>query len=337
MATSAKGAGRPKASPTELRLRRIGKHFEAADQFLLEYQENTDNRRQKGGGKQPFNAYIKSLQEKLAMYKAYLEMVASFADKAGYEVDTDIVIEDQDKERPWDKLKQHFRDANDNALSLKDELKERRIAFDGSRTQYNKSYPYNEWNGFWLEAELNAAERLASSAIMSFDMMGISYMTIDECLASTEAKKGRKTFVNKQGKNTNNEHTQLHASIVRHTTRLKNALDEFEMSLEDATVQAVRGLIASKDKSTSKKGKQIFKLKSKIQSMEDELTRMLAESSEADQVRFDIAMAKKERLPLVKLENANKITPIQRIKLAKLDQEIESLRETLKSLEEQAA
>lgn len=337
MATQTKGAGRPKASPNELRLRRIGKHFEAADQLLTEHKGDNDVKRKKGGGKQPFNAYVKSLQEKLAMYKAYLEMVASFAEKAGYEVDTDIVIEDEDKERPWSKLKTHFRDADDNKLSLKNELKERRTVFDGSRDDYNKSYPYNEWNGFWLEAELNAAERLASSAIMSFDMMGINYMTLDECLATTEAKKGRETFVNKKGKNKSNKFTQMHASIVRHTTRLRKAVAEMGLELEDLTSEVINEWVESDDKSVSKKGRQIQKLRNKIKSMEDELSTALSEAPEDEQVKFDIAMAKKEKLPLVKLKNANKITPIQRVKLANLDKEIEALKETLKSLEEEEA
>jgi len=69
--------------------------------------------------------------------------------------------------------------------------------------------------------------------------------------------------------------------------------------------------------------------------MESDLEQKLKDAPWEDQVGFDIALLKKERLPLVKLQNANQITPIQRVKLANLDKQIQALKETLEEKEKE--
>ncbi len=327
-----KSAGRPKAKPSELCLRRIGKHFEAADQLLATFQNAKAELRDSGYGKQPFNSYVKSLQERVAMYNAYLELLSIYADDAGYEINTDTTLSDEDKERPWNKLKEHFRDKDDQKLSLKDELKERRKVFDGSQRAYNKSYPYIEWSGFWFEAEINAAQRLASQAIMSFDLMGVNYLTLDQCLSTAEAKKGRDTFINKKGKNVRDEFALQHSNIIRHKNRLRKAAEALELDSENVDKDTFSDLVASLDKVVAKKAKQAERLALKIEKMESELEQKLKSSPKEAQIKFQITLAKKERLPLVKLQNGNKITPIQRVQLANIEKKIDTLKEDLERL-----
>jgi hypothetical protein len=326
-----KAAGRPKAKPSELCLRRIGKHFEAADQLLSNFQDADAELRESGYGKQPFNSYVKSLQEKLAMYEAYIELLSIYADDAGYEIDTAIKVSDEDKERPWSKLKETYRDSNGEKLSLNDEFKERRIAFDGSRKAYNKSYPFIDWCAFWFESEINAAKRLASQAIMSFDLMNVNYLTLDESLTTNEARKGRNTFINKQGKNIRDTYALQHSNIIRHKNRLRKAAEQIGIFEEEVSLESLQEKEQNGDKAEVKKAKQAIKLAKKIEDMEAKLYKDLENEPKSIQIKFDITLTRKERLRLVRLND--KITPMQKVQIANLDKKLELLKAELEEEE----
>jgi hypothetical protein len=328
----AKRSGRPKVSPSELCLRRIGKSFEAADQLLTVYQSGENVVRDKGRGKQPFNSYIKSLQEKVAMYKSYLELLFIQADSAGYEFDVEINITEDDKEKPWKKLKSFYRDANNESLSLEKEFAERQKVFSGSREDYNKDYPYIEWCGFWFESELNAAQRISGQAIMSFDLLGVDFISLDDALSSEQAKKGRQTFVNKQGKNKKDIFAAMHSKIVRYKNRLRQTLEEIGYTPEEFDKLDIADIIVSDKSGDTKKLKSASNLHTKIEVMENDLNNALLSASREDALNFKLSMTKKKLLPLTKKANAGTITPLEKIKAANIKKEIADIRLEVKAL-----
>jgi len=324
-------AGRPPLAPSALKLRRMGKHFAKAKQLMDEYNNSGTEIRESGRGKQPFNSYIKSLQSSIGLYKEYLELLAIYADQAGLELNATYSITDEDKEKPWAKLKETYRDKDNNKLPLKAEFKERIKVFTANHKAYNKDYPYLDWSTFWFESEYNAIQRVAHQACLNFEFMDAKYQTMDQALRSKEALKGRNTYANKLGANSQSELLELHAKIVRYSNRLRNSLKSTSIEMSDLNNKSLIKKLLGDKKIAS-----VAKLHNKIETMELQLGGMLLNSSALEMKSFDLSIAKKERLPFIKKLNKGTITPIEKIALKNIDTKIESIRSEISELENQS-
>ncbi len=332
--TAKKGAGRPKSSPKELHLRRIGKYFESSQQLLSAHKSSPSSLREKGRGKQPFNNYVKALQESVAMYHSYLGLLALEVDEAGYEMDMSVSLIDSDMEAPWAKLKTHYRDTNDQALSLNKEFAERRLVFASNKEEYNSNYPFIEWCGFWFESELNAAKRVTTQAIMSFDFLAIPFLSLDEALVTQEAKKGRDTFKNKQGVNKKDKLAEMHSKIIRYQNRLRKALAEIGLEPQAFDYVDVTEELNVLSKENGIKLIRAHKLHTQISKMKDELNLALIKSNKVDALKFKLTLAKKKRLPLTKKSNAKGLTAEEEKIVSSLDSEINALKSEIEAVAE---
>jgi hypothetical protein len=228
-------------------------------------------------------------------------------------------------EAPWKKLRTHYRDLEGKSLSLEKEFEERREVFSGNCESYNKKYPYIEWNGFWLESEINAAQRLSSQAIMSFDMLNVEFTTLDEALLSKQARKGRETFLNKKGKNKKGILSEMHSKIVRYKNRLRKAIEELGYTEDEFKALDITSIVANGRSVHAKKVQSANKLNTTIEIMEDQLNSELLNANPEQALSFKLSMAKKKLLPLTKKKNKGQITPLEEVKMANISKEIDDL------------
>lgn len=327
-----KGAGRPKADPKALLMRRIGKHFYASELLHSAHRKSETSIRESGRGKQPFNNLIKSLQETISMYHEYFALMTLSAKQAGYDIDLAYSTVESDMQKAWAKLKLSYRSDNDMALTDEHEATVFEKIASGSRDKYDAHYPFLDWNEFWFKAEIKALERTTDNAIKSFASIDVEIKTLNEVLSSSEAIKGRKTFKNKQHKNEQSELLVDHSRLIRFNTRLRNLVSSVDESIEDI----LSGRISfSQDKEHSVKIKSIISLQKKIIEMTMSLNQKVQKSSLPEQYAFKIAMLKKDKLPLTRKASKQALTQEEDQTIADLNKEIESYQSKIKAIQDE--